>query len=211
MSVVASGAPQSFLVQLQHLLAQITELAGPDHFMTGRCDCAHITMRALEPYREAAAREDFVVSDWIAVIERAAAGTRPFTLSCTGLTLSPGGVLAQLEPHDATPWELLDQLRTELGDLAWFEDRGAKRNILYSSIIHFAADIRDPRGLVDWVDTHRMFNEPTTFQITALDLVRFHHATQTATSAQYMRPDHWYSTELSGRHRAALPSGRISP
>lgn len=130
-SVVASGAPQTFLLQLQHLLAQITELAGPDHFMTGRCDCAHITMRALEPYREAAAREDSVVRHWIAAIERAAAGTRPFTLSCTGLTLSPGGVLAQLEPHDATPWELLDQLRTELGDLAWFEDRGAKRNILF--------------------------------------------------------------------------------
>lgn len=50
-----------------------------------------------------------------------------------------------------------------------------------------------------------------TFQITALDLVRFHHITQTATSAQHMRPEYWHSTKLSARYRAALPPGKISP
>lgn len=199
-SVVAAGVPQSFLEQLQGLLAEIADFAGPGHFMTGFRDSAHITVRALEPYREAAAREDPIVSDWVGAIKRAAADTRPFTLSCTGLTLSQGGVLAQLEPHDATPWELLDRLRAELGDLAWFEDRGMKRNILYASIIHFAGDVRDPRGLVDWVVTHRLFEEPTSFQITGLDLVRFHHTSQTATGAQYMRLDRWHSIELLGRH-----------
>lgn len=197
MSVVASGASESFRAQLEEYLTELIPYAGPGHFMTGRSDASHITVRALEPFRSAAGRDDLIVNRWVDAMKGTAADIPSFQLTCTGLTLTAGGVLAQLEPHDSTPWELLDRLRDELGDLAWFEDQWMKRNIWYSSIIHFADDIHDAQGLVDWVAGHRCFDKPTTVQVTGLDLVRFHHAV-VGTGEQYMKPSHWRSIELTG-------------
>jgi hypothetical protein len=197
-SVVATGAFASYRAGLARLLTELIPYAGSGHFMTGRPDTSHITVRALEPYREAAARDELIVGDWVDAMKRTAAEARPFMLSCTGLTLTEGGVLAQLEPHDAVAWHLLDQFRSELGELAWFEDQWMKRNIWYSSVIHFAGDIRDPRGLVDWVAAHRHFDEPWTVEISGLELVRFHH-TVTDSGTAYMRPSVWHVVEFGSR------------
>lgn len=110
--------------------------------------------------------------------------------------MTGGGVLAQLEPRDSTPWELLDRFRDELGELAWFEDRWMKRNIWYSSIIHFTADSRDPAGLVRWVAARRSFDHPTTIRTTGLELTRFRHTVDDA-GEQYMKPSGWRRVELA--------------
>ncbi|MBB2893301.1 hypothetical protein [Flexivirga oryzae] len=207
-SVVATGAPDSFRTLLHEHLTELVEYAGPGHFMTGRPEASHITVRALEPYRQAADKDDLIVGDWVDAMKRTAADTPTCELTCTGLTLTTGGVLAQLEPHDATPWELLDRFRAELGDLAWFEDQWMKRNIWYSSIIHFAADIRDPHGLVDWVAGHRRFADPMTVRLTGLDLVRFRHTVVPDTHEQYMGPRTWYSVEFADTAGDPRDAGR---
>ena len=198
-SVVASSAPESFRSRLDAHLTELVTFAGPGHFMTGRPEASHITVRALEPYRQAADKDDLIVGDWVDAMKRTAADTPTFELTCTGLTLTTGGVLAQLEPHNATAWDLLDRFRAELGDLAWFEDQWMKRNIWYSSIIHFATDISDPHGLVAWVADHRQFADPVTVRLTGLDLVRFHHTVVPETREQYLKPTSWHSVEFTGR------------
>ncbi|RNI19909.1 hypothetical protein EFY87_15940 [Flexivirga caeni] len=198
-SVIASTDPTSFSARLQDLLDELTEYTGPGHFRTGRAGASHITVRALEPYREAASRDDLIVGEWTDAMKRTAVAIPAFDLAWTGVTLTRGGVLAQLEPHDRTPWELLDRFRSELGELAWFEDQWMKRNIWYSSIIHFAAEIREPRALVDWIAKHRQLDSPaTTVRVTGLDLVRFHHTIAPETGEQYMRLSRWNSVELAG-------------
>ena len=129
--------------------------AGPGHFETGRPDASHVTVRALEPYRDAASPADGITSEWVAALEEVARTSAPLTLRLTGVTLSVSGVMVQAEPVDDAPWELMRRLRTALGPLAWFEEQGQERDIWYSSVLHFAAPVRDTAGLIDWAARNR--------------------------------------------------------
>lgn len=164
------------------------ERAGTGHFRIGGRDAVHLTVRALERYREAAAPSDPIVAVWRAAMERTASATAPIRLAFTGLTLTRSGLLAQLEPTDDTAWELMDRLRTELGSESWLEDGWMKRNIWYASLLHFADDIADAAGLVDWVRDHRRI-DPEPFTIDAISLVRFRH--RRTTGGQAMVPETW--------------------
>ena len=123
--------------------------AGSDHFRTGRADSVHLTVRALEPYREGAHPDESVVCDWRTALARTAARQPPFTLDCTGLALTSGGVMAQLEARDEQPWSLMATLREELGVHAWYEDQWGPRDIWYATLVHFAGPLDDPDGLVE--------------------------------------------------------------
>lgn len=190
-SVVASPLPDAVRDRLAVLMEEAILLAGPGHFCTGRPDSVHVTVRALEGFRAAADPGDAVVGRWQTAIERAAARTEPFDLVFTGVTLSRVGVMAQLEPLDDGPWQLMKELRRALGDLAWFEGEW-RRDIWYASLLHFAADLADPAGLAEWVRAHRAEPDPVRFTVMGLDLVRFRH-TLTLSGEEYMRPEHWSS------------------
>lgn len=194
-TVVANGMPAALLSQLNEKMLEAVAFAGPDHFLTGRIDSAHITVRALEPYRDAATASDDSVRAWAGAMARTAAGAAPFFLECTGLTLTAGGIMAQLEPHDSKAWELMDRLACELGDGGWYE-AALNRNIWYSNILHFAASIDDPAGLVDWIAQQRLFGERITFAVTGLSLVRSHYIKLDNGSA-YMRPEYWQSANFA--------------
>lgn len=93
--------------QARDALAGVTHealtYAGPGHFETGRPDASHFTVRALEPYREAASPEDPVTHDWVAALEEVSRESLPIRLRLTGVTLSIGGVMVQAEPVDDEP------------------------------------------------------------------------------------------------------------
>lgn len=129
--------------------------AGPGHFETGRADASHFTVRALEPYRDAASLADEISDDWISALEQAGRESPPVRLRLAGVTLSTSAVMVQAQPLDDAPWELMRRLRAALGPLTWFERQ--QRDIWYASVVHFAA--RDPRrdapGLVDWAAERR--------------------------------------------------------
>ncbi|EWT01745.1 hypothetical protein N865_07465 [Intrasporangium oryzae NRRL B-24470] len=55
---------------LEGLMRTALGFVGPGHFLTGRADSAHLTVRALEPYRDLSSREDPVTADWTAALER---------------------------------------------------------------------------------------------------------------------------------------------
>ena len=54
---------------LEDVMAEALVHAGPGHFETGRTDASHVTVRALEPYRDAASPADQVSKDWIAALD----------------------------------------------------------------------------------------------------------------------------------------------
>jgi len=197
---VVARPPLEARAVLEALMREALAHAGRGHFVTGRQDSVHLTIRALEPYREAAAASDDIVGRWCDPIDRAARLTPPLRLTVTGVTLSRVGVMAQVEPADDEPWRFMDRLAAELGELAWFEDQWMRRNIWYATLIHFADDVADPRGLIEWLHNHRTINR-VDFAITAVELVRSRHAPMDPadpTSEQLMRPETWFTVPLSG-------------
>lgn len=104
-SVVGVPGPEA-----RGVLADLTDdalvHAGPRHFETGRSDASHLTVRALEPYREAASATDKMTGQWVAALDEVGRASAPVTLSLTGVSLTTGGVMAQAEPVDDAPWEL---------------------------------------------------------------------------------------------------------
>ncbi|WP_353354381.1 2'-5' RNA ligase family protein [Intrasporangium sp. DVR] len=193
---VVARPPSAVRDALEELMRDGITTAGAGHFVTGREDSVHLTVRALEPYRDAACPADDVVPLWRAAIERACAATAPLEFTVTGLTMSRVGVMAQVEPGDAAAWRFMDRLRDELGDLAWFEDQGiGRRTIWYATLIHFAADLADPAGLVDWVSARRTL-EPMDFTVGEVELVRSRYVAGGGPGGagdRLMRPESWFT------------------
>lgn len=182
--------PSAVRDRVSALMREALVHAGPGHFLTGRPDSSHLTVRALEPYREAAAPTDAVTADWLAALERAARDTPALRLRLTGVTLTRSGIMAQLETVDDEPWAFMRRLRAELGPLAWYEDQWMERNIWYATLVHFAAPILDADGLVDWIERHRAI-EPLEFTVDAAALVRSRHRWDG--DEQYMAMEPWRS------------------
>lgn len=142
--------------ELAGVMREALAVAGPGHFETGRAGASHLTVRALEPYREAAVREDPVTAEWVAALEEVGRECAPVRLRLTGVTLTVSRVMVQAERVDAEPWEVMRRLHAALGPLAWFEDQWGERDIWwYASVVHFAAPVLDASGLVDWARARR--------------------------------------------------------
>ncbi|WP_350280723.1 hypothetical protein [Kribbella sp. HUAS MG21] len=173
-SVVLRPAPDSTLAPtLDALTQEAADLAGPDHWQTGHLGAAHLTVRALEPRREHIPPADPAVARYQSALRRATArSTWPLSFRITGLTLTPGTVMACAEPLDASADAFSDHLATELGPDTWFEPE--PRDIWYLNLLHFTTAIDRPALLVDWVTARRSTPIGTT-TITAPDLVRSDH------------------------------------
>jgi hypothetical protein len=193
---VIARPPLTVRSRLEAIMGEAVRYAGSGHVHTGLRDSTHVTIRALEPFRGAATADDPIVLQWERALRATAAATSPFSLTFTGITLSAGAVLAQLEPQDEQPWQLLDRFRSELGSLAWFEDQWMRRNIWYCSLLHFTTDVVDPAGLIGWATAMRECS-PLSFEVTALELVRFRHETL-GERGQVMRPESWLEVPLTG-------------
>ncbi|MEV8374259.1 hypothetical protein AB0P21_16065 [Kribbella sp. NPDC056861] len=185
-SVVLRPPADSALSQtLDHLTAEAAALAGPGHWQTGQTSSAHLTVRALEYYRPVVDPDEPVIKRYQAAIERAAATAGPARIAVTGLTLTPGTVMASAEALDDQAPRLMSQLADELGDDGWHE-RDYGRDIWYFNLLHFTTDLPDPTQLIDWIRAHRTtdFGQVT---IDTVELVRFHHSPDGP--RPFMRPE----------------------
>ena len=180
---------------LQRWMTQACAFAGPGHFLTGRLDASHVTIRALEPYRDAAHPAEACSVAWASAMREAARDTAPLRLHLTGVTLAVGSVMAQLEPADDAPWAFMERLREALGDQAWFEDQWGPRDIWYVNILHLAAPVADPEGLVRWVDAHREVPAEEVV-LDSVSLVRYRYESSAAGRLMAMEP--WCTVPLEG-------------
>jgi len=193
-TVVCIPAP-STRTSLERWMKEACELTGPGHFLTGRADANHVTVRALEPYRDAASPADAASGAWALAMRAAAVGTPPLRLHLTGVTLTAGSVMAQLEPVDDAPWAFMERLRAALGEHAWYEDQWEPRNIWYVNILHFAAPIADPAGLVRWVEAHRQVAAEEVV-LGSVSLVRYRY--QPSATGRLMAMESWGSAPFGG-------------
>lgn len=97
--------------------------------------------------------------------------------------------MAALEPVGESPELLRRRLGSELGPL---ED-GVARGIWHSPVLHCAAPITDPEGLVSWVADRRRIVE-TTVAIDSVSLVRFRYTE--VGGRRWMQPDEWQRSAL---------------
>jgi hypothetical protein len=187
---------------LDELTAEAATLAGPGHWQTGQLGSAHLTVRALEYYRPTVDPREPVIKRYQSAMERAAA-TGPARIEVTGLTLTPGSVMACAVPLDDQADLFMDTLKFDLGPDAWQELPHGRRDIWYLNLLHFTTTIPDPHALIDWVEMHRAVSLGQV-TIDIAELVRFHHTPDL--NRPYMRP------EILGNASLLLPgSGVGSP
>lgn len=167
--------------RLDEITRELTEIAGPRHFLTGTQDYVHFTVRALERYRAAIAPDDPFVRRCATAMAAAARRCLPVRLRVTGLTLTAGTVMACAEPLDGEAWHFMSVLGEELAEDGWFE-AGFRRDIWYLNLLHFAADLADPVALVEYVAARRAFDLGECVTDWSY-LVRFEHVPNTG-----MRP-----------------------
>jgi hypothetical protein len=171
----------------QHLAAltdDILRLAGIHHWPTGSPNVVHFTVRALEWFRSDVPEGDPSVGRYLAALERAAKRARPVGLAVNGLTLTPSCVMACAATVDDSATDFAQALADELGADGWLE-RDFQRTIWYSTLVHFAGPIDDPRALVDWVGRRREM-PVTEASFTTAQLVRYSfngHHTELSTLA----------------------------
>lgn len=180
---------------LAEWMHEAIEFAGPSHFPTGGETTSHFTVRALEPYRDAASPTDSVAREWSEALDEVARATHPVRMRLSGVTLSTSAVMAQAEPVDDHAWELMRRVRAALGTHAWYEDRGQQRDIWYASVLHFAAPLQNAPGLVAWARERRQLG-PVDFVLDTLTLVRFRYRQPNGTRVMAMEP--WHTVPLDG-------------
>ncbi|TCC53752.1 hypothetical protein E0H75_08750 [Kribbella capetownensis] len=170
-SVVLRPPTDSDLAQrLDAVTTEAAELAGPGHWQTGQLGSAHLTVRALEGYRATIAPDDPAIERYLAAVRRATAGLTRFRV--TGLTLTPGSVMACAIPLDGAADAFLDRFATELGPDDWFERPHCRRDIWYLNLLHFTSEIPNPLKLIDWV-AERRTTTIGEIEIAAPELVHF--------------------------------------
>jgi hypothetical protein len=186
--------------RLEQTMTEAEMYAGPGHFRTGAADSVHFTVRALELYRESV--DDRAVRRYAAALRRAVRDLGPVGLDLVGLTLAAGSVMVCAHPVDQNAANLMRRLSEELGDDAWRE-AGLDRRIWYATLLHFATDILEPSGLVEWVAQRRELNLGRTVMDSA-ELVRFRY--EDGPAGRLMRPE-----VLATAGTRALPSNPKRP
>lgn len=173
-SAVFRPRPRSVVGQrLDELTAEAARLAGAGHWQTGQAGSAHLTIRALEWYRKHVPASDQAVHRYQAALETTAAKVGPVGFEVTGLTLTPGTVMACAQPLDDRPEQFLDLFAEVLGNDAWLErDHFSRRDIWYINLLHFTTRIEQPDALVDWVAARRT-QAVGRIDVTCAELIRF--------------------------------------
>lgn len=160
--------------RLATLTTELVALTGPVHWPTGRLGSAHLTVRGLEPYRDLVPAADEVIGRYCAAVARAAVQAGPLAFAMTGLVLVPGAVMMVAQPVDAAPGGLRAALAHELGADGGFEDAGYRRDLWWSTLLHFAEPLADGAALVDWVDARRSYGAGV-FRARSVDMVRYEY------------------------------------
>ncbi|MEV6926721.1 hypothetical protein AB0M46_19760 [Dactylosporangium sp. NPDC051485] len=140
--------------RLAEVTAELVAVSGSGHWPTGVRDAVHLTVRAIEVHRPGLSGTDPLVARCAGALARAAAQSAVVRLQLDGLTLTPSGVMVCAYPVGAAADDFADRLGVELGADGWFE-RSYRRDIWYATLLHFAAGVPDPAGLVAWVAQRR--------------------------------------------------------
>ncbi len=183
-AVLRVAAADPVAQRLDALTLEAASIAGPGHLQTGRLGSAHLTIRALERYREVVDPAEPLVQRYAAALRTAAAQVGPARFDLTGLILTRGTVMACAQPLDDHADHLQELFAKALGPDGWLEG-DERRDIWYVNLLHFAGPIPSPAPLIDWVTAHRN-HRVGELTVDTAELVRFRHEDG---SRPYRRPE----------------------
>jgi hypothetical protein len=158
---------------LDALAAEAGTVAGPGQWLTGARGASHLTVTYLErTWREVDA-DDPEVRRSADLVRPLVARTAPLRWRLTGLALADRGVLALAEPVDDAPDRFRAAVLAELDELGRAEAY-YRRSVWWATVLHFAAPLADPAGLVEWVDARTAF-APVAVTGDRVEVVRYVH------------------------------------
>lgn len=156
---------------LEVLAREAAAVAGAGHWLTGSVATSHLTMWAMEYPRDDIPEDDPHVARYAAALRAAAAGVGPLRFDVVGLTLTPLSVMACALPAGEAPDRLSAGYAAALGPDGWLE-KEMRRDIWYLNILHFAAPVRDPQALIDWVADRRAVS-PIPVRVSEVEIAAF--------------------------------------
>ncbi len=159
--------------RLDALAAEAAVVAGPGQWLTGGRGSSHLTVTYLERVWRAVNADDPEVRRCAGLVEALVAHTPPLRWNLTGLALADRGVLALAEPVDDAPDRFRAAVLAELAELGQAEAY-YRRSVWWATVLHFAAPLADPAGLVAWVDARTTLG-PLSIPVTAdrVEVVRY--------------------------------------
>jgi hypothetical protein len=158
---------------LDALAAEAAVLAGPGQWPTGSRGSSHLTVTYLERVWREVDADDAEVRRFAALVAPLAARTPPLRWQLTGLALADRGILALAEPADVAPDGFRAAVLSELAELGRAEAY-YRQSVWWATVLHFAAPLGDPAGLVDWVD-RRTSLVPFPVSADRVEVVRYIH------------------------------------
>jgi hypothetical protein len=160
--------------RLARVASQLSQVAGPRHWPTGRLGSAHLTVRVLEPYRDPVPLDDPLVVRYAAAARRIGRQSRSPVFAMTGLLVALGGVLVAAEPRNEPAAGLRALVAAELGEDGHYEHDSYRSDTWWSTLLHFSEPLADGAALVAWVEDRRALDLGP-FQARSLDLVRYEY------------------------------------
>lgn len=163
--------------------------AEPDQYRCAAADM-HVTMLSLVTVADHPSPEMARLDDYRAAVDAALAGVESFAIDFSGITLSRAAVVAQGFPCDATLATLRERLRDALRTRGLDASLDGRYRLVtaHSTLLRFAAPLRDPAGFVALLETlrHRPLGR---LEVGAVELV----------------VNDWYMSSGSLRRLARLP------
>ena len=156
---------------LSKVADEASNVAGGGHWVTGSAASSHLTLRALETFREDLNEGDPAVKRYVAALAAAAAGAGPLMFTVTGVTLTPHSIMACALPLDDGADRLAAAFARALGSDGSYEGEFT-RDFWYMNLVHFGGTIPEPARLIDWVAARRD-QEIATVVVDEVQLVRW--------------------------------------
>ena len=157
---------------LDALAGEAAAVAGPGQWLTGGLTSSHLTVTYLERTWREVTGDDPDVRRYADLVGRLATTTPPLRFAVNRLVLADQGVLALAVPLDAAAPSFRAAVLAELGGLGT-EEQGYRGSTWWATLLHFAAPVVDPAGLVAWVEEPRFAAFPLTADL--VQVVRYVH------------------------------------
>jgi len=149
-------------------------VVGANHWLAGAARSSHLTLRrGLERDRRPIPPGDPRVACYAAALRSAAKATGPVRYAVTGVTLTPGSVMASATPADTAAGDLAAAFDAAL-HAGGCHDAGAIPKLWYVNLVYFTGPVRDTEELIGWVEARREMHV-TDVRITALQIVRWQY------------------------------------
>lgn len=136
------------------LAEEVSDVAGPGHWLTGSPRSSHLTVRPLEPHRSEVPDDDDALRRYDAALTQACRGIEPVRLALGPVGLARTCVLLGARPLDGSLERLHRRIDASLGADGWFQ-HGVVRDLWYVTLLHFGRIVEDGQRLVDWAGARR--------------------------------------------------------